>query len=114
MEQFSFDFLVWSAIFGGLVTPNAMNFLKDFGFAWPGWLKTATSIVGAGLASFLAIGVADGWATEVVNWEGFWQPLLAGMAITYPVQLTAWRNLWKSSTIGTGLAAVGQPKTPGE
>lgn len=114
MEQFSFDFLLFAALFGGLVTPNAMNFIKDFGFTWPDWLKYTVSIVGAGIASFLAIGFAEGWSSEVLSWGEFWQPLVAGLAITYPVQLTAWRNLWKTTTVGTGLAAVGQPKNPGE
>ena len=114
MEQFSLDFLLWSGIFGGLVTPNVMNLFKNVGFYWPSWLKLGVSIVGAGLASFLAIGIAEGWTTEVVDFENFWQPLLAGMAITYPVQLTAWRNAWKSTKAGVALSALGQPKQPGE
>jgi phosphotransferase system glucose/maltose/N-acetylglucosamine-specific IIC component len=114
MENFTIDFLLWAGLFGGVVTPNAMNFVKDFGFRWPAWLKTGVSIVGAGLASFLTIGVAEGWTVEVVNWTDFWQPLLAGLVVTYPIQLTAWRNLWKTSVVGLGLAAIGQPKNPGE
>ncbi len=114
MEQFTIDFLLWSGLFAGVVTPNAMNFLKDFGFRWPSWLKVGVSIVGAGVASFLTIGVAEGWTVEVADWDNFWQPLLAGLVITYPIQLTAWRNLWKTTTAGTGVAAIGQPKNPGE
>ncbi len=114
MEQFSLDFLLWAGIIGAFVTPNAMNFIKDFGFRWPSWLKLTASIVGAGVASFLAVGIAEGWTTEVVDFENFWQPLLAGMAITYPIQLTAWRNMWKTTKAGIGVAAFGQPKNPGE
>ena len=114
MEQFSLDFLFWSGLFAGVVTPNAMNLLKNVGFYWPSWLKVTASVVGAGVASFLAVGLAEGWTTEVVDWTNFWQPLLAGMAITYPIQLTAWRNLWKSSTVGAAVSAIGQPKQPGE
>ncbi len=113
-ELFTIDFLLWSGLFAGVVTPNAMNFIKDVGFHWPSWLKTAVSIIGAALASFLAIGVAEGWTVEVADFENFWQPLLAGLVITYPVQLTAWRNLWKSTVAGLAVTAVGQPKNPGE
>lgn len=114
MEQFTIDFLLIAGLIGGLVTPNAMNFIKDFGFLWPSWLKLAVSVVGAGLASFLAIGFTEGWMIEVLDWTGFWQPLLAGLVVVYPIQLTAWRNLWKTTKVGLGLAAAGQPKTPGE
>ncbi len=114
MEMLTIDFLLWAGLFGGLVTPNAMNIIKDVGFRWPAWLKLTVSIVGAGLASFLTIGFAEEWTVEVLDFENFWQPLVAGMAVTYPLQLTAWRNLWKSTTVGLGLAALGQPKNPGE
>ncbi len=114
MEMLSIDFLLWAGLFGGVVTPNAMNLLKDVGFRWPSWLKLTVSIIGAGLASFLTIGVAEGWTVEVLDVENFWQPLLAGLVVTYPIQLTAWRNLWKNTVVGLGVAAIGQPKNPGE
>ena len=114
MDQLSIDFLLWAGLFGGVVTPNAMNFIKDLGFRWPAWLKLTVSIVGAGVASFLTIGVAEGWTVEVTSVDNFWQPLLAGLVVTYPIQLTAWRNLWKTTVVGLGVAAIGQPKNPGE
>ncbi len=114
MDVFTIDFLLWAGLFGGVVTPNAMNFIKDVGFRWPSWLKLTVSLVGAGIASFLTIGFAEAWTVEVASFENFWQPLLAGLVVTYPIQLTAWRNLWKSTKAGLAVAAIGQPKNPGE
>ncbi len=110
MDTFTIDFLVFSALFGGLVTPPAIDFIKNLGFNWPQWLKRGVAIVGAALASFLAIGFGEGWAViDPTDWEGFIQPLIAGIAVTWPVQYAAWSGLWKKSPAGEFLASVGAP-----
>ena len=104
------QFAAWATILSGVVTPNVINLLKNMGFEWPNWFKTAVSVVGAAVASFVAIGLGAGWDVVQLwppDWTGFVAPVLAGMLATYPMQLTAWRNLWKDTRPGEFVASIG-------
>lgn len=104
------QFGAWASLFAGIATPNIINLFKNVGFEWPDWFKLTVSIVGAAVASLAAVAVSAGLDVVQVwppDWSGFVAPLLAGMAVTYPVQLTAWQNLWKTTTAGEFVSSLG-------
>ncbi len=103
----SFDYLAVAGFLAVVVNPAFVSFLKNWIGNWPSWLKKVVSVGFAAVASFIAIGVDQGFGVvDVLDFAGFWQPFLGSLVVTLPAQLAAYAFLWKGTAVETKLANV--------
>jgi hypothetical protein len=101
------DFAFWAAIVGGVLSPTVFQFIKNWGGNWPKSLKIGIAVVFAAGASFVAIGTGAGWEVlDYGSWTMFWQPLIGGMVVTFPVQYASYSVFIDGTTAGEKLGNV--------
>ncbi len=105
--ELNFDFIFWAGLFAA-AAPLLISFLKNLGFVWPGWFKSAVAVVMALLASFFATGMSLGWDALVFSsLDMFWMPLIGGMVFTFGAQYASYMAFWRPDWNGLETAAAG-------
>jgi hypothetical protein len=112
MENFV-EFAALAGLLSFFLSPFVVSLVKNIGGDWPDWAKNLLAVIFAGIASFVAIGQSAGWATiDPLDYAGFWQPLIAGMTVTFPVQYAAWKGIWSKTRLDAALANFGNGAGP--
>ncbi len=112
------DLAQWVAVLGLVVTPPIIQLLKNFG-RW--WSDRTKLLVSGGLA-LVGATVAYAAATDLsmVNIAelAFWTSAAFAIMGMFGAQYASFKTIWKDNAVlgvaGQALAALGQPKDPGE
>jgi hypothetical protein len=52
------------------------------------------------VGSFIAYGISAGWETvNLGDFEGFWQPLVVGVAGIFAVQYASYKGIWNDTKV---------------
>ena len=111
----------WLILFSVVIAPPVISLIKNVGRNWSTKVKQAVALLAAVFAALAAYAQEnDLGAVDLGDFSGFWAPFLSAVMIATIAQYASYKLLWSASDnrplgfIEEPLAALGQPKNPGE
>ncbi len=112
------DLAQWVAVLGLLVSPPIIQLLKNFGRWWSDRTKLAVSAALAVVGAAVAYAASTDLSAVNVSDLDFWTTAAFAVMAMLGAQYASYKTIWKENAalggLGQALAAVGQPKNPGE